>query len=1220
MNEWTFTSSVSSWINEILARNPHLPFSAAKCEQFGKGTTRRDLTLYNKDEQIVLTGEVKLPHQKDGGTPYNANLKKDAFSKARQAKVDFYFTWNVNEFVLWETAPLKTTWQEQKYKSWNVTNVHQESHIGLPMTEHAIKAWLAQFLNEFSQILQGIIQIGYKSPDEIFIDALESALKMPITFSYEELERRYNKNGFKRDLDKWMREEQGWTISDDPEGRRDNLERAAKLACYLLVNKLVFHEALLKRYRVKMGKLDVPAHIDTADRLRIQLESYFENAKKITGDYEPVFGEEHSSIGNRIPFYSDKAVSHWRDLIARIHEFDFSKLDYEVIGSIFERLISPEERHKYGQYYTRVEVVDLINSFCITKGDEKVMDPACGGGTFLVRAYIRKREIKPDRKHNELLSDLYGIDIANFAANLTIINLASRDLVEYENYPRVQRNDFFNILSSDKMFISLPDHSGVKSTDKDIKRNIAIPLLDAVIGNPPYIEQGKIPKNNDGENGCKHGTKEYYNNLVKCESGAELSGRSDIHCYFWPHAMSFIKDNGYICFITSSQWLDVEYGFNLQKWILNNFEIVALIESIEEPWFIGARVATTVAILKRQLDKKIRMGNMVRFIQVRRPISEILVHDGTTIGAITASDKFRNEILSLKENTENERYRARLVSQEQLWDEGVKLGAVMSEYKDFEDEETHGIDKGYYGGKWGIHLRAPDLWFKFIDILGNNLTPLCNVAKIRRGITSGKDIFFFPKDCTEECLKSANEHLDIGSISLKEVESGKVKLVRCGEGYGEIQPIESKYIEPEVHSLMEVDGFVVESKNCSRHALLVGKQRDRLTDKYVQKYIEWGEKRGWDLIKTCASRVSENKEWYDLTGHDRAPILWPKARQYRHIAVMNPHRFVANCGIYEIYPHSEFENDDLFGGILNSTWVLLSSFQYGRPVGNEGHMSTMVSEVNMMLVPDPRKASEKQSKRVIDAFVKLKERKPLQFLSERRMREMAYRQSGKEDKLLDLSDESELDLPDRKELDDAVLELLGIGSKKQREQLNKELYSCLHEYFESIRQKEEKAIVNKKKSKRRTTVRPNDIAFQIFQEIKENRTDLLKSYHFDFIDSSKPFDAYEIPAEGTPQHYTDMFIPIGVVFISKRRKKLEPFKVRNHSQAELLIFVAESGVRGIVRFPFEEKECRRVYKNYTDFIKKREDEIREMIELRTADEAIQDKIYSALLPLIINAI
>ena len=33
ITEWEFTADVESWINEILAKDPSLPFSRAKCEQ-----------------------------------------------------------------------------------------------------------------------------------------------------------------------------------------------------------------------------------------------------------------------------------------------------------------------------------------------------------------------------------------------------------------------------------------------------------------------------------------------------------------------------------------------------------------------------------------------------------------------------------------------------------------------------------------------------------------------------------------------------------------------------------------------------------------------------------------------------------------------------------------------------------------------------------------------------------------------------------------------------------------------------------------------------------------------------------------------------------------------------------------------------------------------------------------------------------------------------------
>ena len=41
-------------------------------------------------------------------------------------------------------------------------------------------------------------------------------------------------------------------------------------------------------------------------------------------------------------------------------------------------------------------------------------------------------------------------------------------------------------------------------------------------------------------------------------------------------------------------------------------------------------------------------------------------------------------------------------------------------------------------------------------------------------------------------------------VPRKEVASGQVKLVRCGEGRGEIRPIEAEYLEPEIHNLMEI--------------------------------------------------------------------------------------------------------------------------------------------------------------------------------------------------------------------------------------------------------------------------------------------------------------------------------------------------------------------------------------------------------------------------------
>ena len=88
--------------------------------------------------------------------------------------------------------------------------------------------------------------------------------------------------------------------------------------------------------------------------------------------------------------------------------------------------------------------------------------------------------------------------------------------------------------------------------------------------------------------------------------GVELTGRSDLHCYFWPASTAFLKDNGWFGFLVSSSWLDVEYGFALQEWVLTHFKIHAILESNAEPWFEDARVKTCAVILQRCDDPKER--------------------------------------------------------------------------------------------------------------------------------------------------------------------------------------------------------------------------------------------------------------------------------------------------------------------------------------------------------------------------------------------------------------------------------------------------------------------------------------------------------------------------------------------------------------------------------------------------------------------------------------
>lgn len=76
--------------------------------------------------------------------------------------------------------------------------------------------------------------------------------------------------------------------------------------------------------------------------------------------------------------------------------------------------------------------------------------------------------------------------------------------------------------------------------------------------------------------------------------------------------------------------------------------------------------------------------------------------------------------------------------------------------------------------------------------------------------------------------------------------------------------------------------------------------------------------------------------------------------------------------------------------------------------------------------------SEGARRKVVEAFDELAKRDALQFIPERRMREMAFKRAGREADLKELSDQGELDMPDRRALDHAVFELLGVRSERER--------------------------------------------------------------------------------------------------------------------------------------------------------------------------------------------
>ncbi len=611
INEVDFCALMTVAADAVFRDKPELYLKSARIEGSGSGALsrrRKDLRFSGPSGALVLTGEVKMPGTRDGRSPYAHGLVIEAQQKADNAGVQYFFTWNVNTFVLWDRYQPDVPLLERRVREWRLDqHLDTPADVARPEVLERIKArFLPALLADVSAIVSGERPDWAMPPDDLFVKSLDSHVDWPVSVLSAWLAAEAERDRpFDMKLQGWLAGQDRAFVRNVPNEWRRTLDAAARSLCYVLTNRIIFYKTLKGRFsELPALSLRLPKGKKSPEGALQYLLSRFQHAVRVSGDYEPLFYPYEQDWASMLVFKPPEAVDAWRSVLRAVESYDFSSVSSDIVGRIFQRLISPEERRRYGQHFTSDEVVDLINAFCIGDANAKVLDPACGSGSFLVRAYYLKKLLNPRKPHGELLAELFGCDIALYPAHLATLNLAAREITDERNYPCVARKDFFDV-RPDKPFCTVP------GADPRTVEDVFLPALDAVVGNPPYVRQERLGKElKDKLEGM----------LREAWPGLGLSGRSDLHCYFWPTAARFLREGGHFGFLSSSSWLDVEYGFPLQEWMLRHFKILAILESTDEPWFTDARVKTCATILQRCADPAERDANAVRFVRFRRPL------------------------------------------------------------------------------------------------------------------------------------------------------------------------------------------------------------------------------------------------------------------------------------------------------------------------------------------------------------------------------------------------------------------------------------------------------------------------------------------------------------------------------------------------------------------------------------------------------------------------
>lgn len=347
-----------------------------------------------------------------------------------------------------------------------------------------------------------------------------------------------------------------------------------------------------------------------------------------------LFDFEKDKISRQITIDNKVIGSIISELYYPICPYEFSVFSVEILGSAYEQFLGkqislpksghaiieekPEVRKAGGVYYTPQYIVDYIVKNTVGKlvdnktpkevSNIKIVDPACGSGSFLIGAYQYLLNWHKDfytqngkqRKYNKnspltplgelttaekkriLLNNIYGVDIDNNAVEVTKLSLLLK-CMEGETPETIEARDKLfhdrilptldNNIKSGNSLIDLDYYDtqldfGEERKVKPFSWDKAFPDVfvqggfDCIIGNPPWVDLKGHPTEL---------VKYYFNEYQSTEK------RINLYAIFIEKSLGILNYRGVLGFIIPNSLLYQSSYEKIRKIILNDWSVDSII-------------------------------------------------------------------------------------------------------------------------------------------------------------------------------------------------------------------------------------------------------------------------------------------------------------------------------------------------------------------------------------------------------------------------------------------------------------------------------------------------------------------------------------------------------------------------------------------------------------------------------------------------------------------
>ncbi|WP_432486905.1 N-6 DNA methylase [Kineococcus sp. SYSU DK018] len=155
--------------------------------------------------------------------------------------------------------------------------------------------------------------------------------------------------------------------------------------------------------------------------------------------------------------------------------------DMEVIDAAFEYLVNPEQKGQKGQYFTPRPVVRMAVKMLQPQDGEKVIDPSCGSGGFLIHTlgYVRESNSWSDAEAYRYANEhLFGVDFDERLARVAKMSMI------------VAGDGKSNIVRVNSLDVRAWQNSSASTKIGPFSKEVHDGDFDLVLSNPPF--SGKV--------------------------------------------------------------------------------------------------------------------------------------------------------------------------------------------------------------------------------------------------------------------------------------------------------------------------------------------------------------------------------------------------------------------------------------------------------------------------------------------------------------------------------------------------------------------------------------------------------------------------------------------------------------------------------------------------------------------------------------------------------